>query len=192
MSKTHTVAQGETLADIARLYGFSDAQTIYEHEKNFKYNHDKNEARRLTHPDPNEIEPGATLFIPDVNPARMRCITDRKHTFIRQPLAELPLYFSVQCVDEEDHVYSACRYELTVEGEFYEGVTGPKGELAVRIPRKAKLAKLRLFPLTDAGGDLDPIDWEIDLKRAKSELGDDAGKKDGELLIDLDEAEGQQ
>ena len=57
MPKQHTVKQGESLSLIAKAYGFSDYRSIYDSNLN--------EAFRKDRPNPNAIQPGDVLTIPD-------------------------------------------------------------------------------------------------------------------------------
>ena len=72
MPETHIVKPKETIAGIAKSYGFGNWHDIYDHPANAKL--------REARPDPNLIHPGDKIFIPDKIEKNYNYATDKVHT----------------------------------------------------------------------------------------------------------------
>lgn len=176
----HIVQQGECLSSIAKQYGFSDRNTIY--------NDDRNSALRGLRPDPNVLFPGDRLTIPDKEPKLESCPTTRVHKFqLKRPEARLKLVVR----DIDGVPLSGKKYKLTVAGTLVEGVLpdgalldqpippdAVEGELTVwaeeEYPDFADTWKLKL-------GHLDPVETVQGLQARLNNLGYDCGIVDGVL-----------
>ncbi len=98
MPTRHVVKQGESLPEIARKYGFTDHRVVWEAPDNAKL--------RKRRPDPNVLEPGDVVTIPDPKPKTVQVRTGQTGAFVadaterllrlvmkdhfHQPLANVP------------------------------------------------------------------------------------------------------
>jgi N-acetylmuramoyl-L-alanine amidase len=69
----HVVKQGEHLASIAQDYGHRAWQTIWEHASN--------QSLRAARDNPNVLQPGDQVFVPDLAPRDESCATEARHRF---------------------------------------------------------------------------------------------------------------
>jgi hypothetical protein len=146
----HRVRQGECLASIAKIYGFADWQTIYDHPNN--------ENLRRRRPNPNVIYPGDCLFIPDRQQKEAAGETEQRHRF-RVRGARVTLRIFLRDMDENPHANK--RYSLLVEGQTYEGQTDSEGLIQQAVPADAEEGELRVW-LSDEPGS-EPMIWPIDI-----------------------------
>ena len=70
----HVVKQGECLSSIAKQYGFADYRTIYDHPLNAEL--------KRKRPDPNIIQPGDVVWIPDKQQKQEQRSTQQTHKFV--------------------------------------------------------------------------------------------------------------
>ncbi len=122
----HVVLPGECLSSIARRYGFSDWRTLWDFEENAEL--------RRRRPNPNVILPGDRVAIPEREARREAAPTEQRHSFRRRSHSTL-LRLLLQ--DEERRPWSGRRYELTVEGQTFEGATASDGRIEHEIPPDA-------------------------------------------------------
>ena len=71
--KTHIVKQGESVAGIAKKYGFSNWLTIY--------NHADNAELKQKRPNPNVLYPGDKVVIPEKTVKEESGATEQRHRF---------------------------------------------------------------------------------------------------------------
>ena len=179
MSDTHTVEQGEYLASIAKDHGFSEWRTIYDHPQNADL--------RKKRPNPNILLPGDEIFIPDKQPKRESCATEKKHRFkVNVPKAWLKIVLK----DSEGKPLANQPYTLTVATLTCKGTTDGAGSLHKKIPIGIQFGQLTLDDLGLAWtlkiGHLDPVhDLSEDKDLIKgvqarlNNLGFDCGDVDG-------------
>jgi N-acetylmuramoyl-L-alanine amidase len=179
MTRIHTVEQGECLSSIARRYGLASWQTIY--------NHPDNEDFRKLRENPNIIQPGDRVAIPDPEPKSLDAPTQNRN---RYRVGAEPTYLRLNVLRDIGGEGSTGRYVLEVEGlsEPMEGELGDRGAIDVVVPASASRARLRLF---DAGsgacvetlnlhiGELDPVDELSGVQARLNALCFDCGPVDG-------------
>jgi N-acetylmuramoyl-L-alanine amidase len=112
----HKVVQGECLSSIARRYGFARWRTIYDDAANADF--------RTKRPNPNIIQPGDRLYIPDHGLGSSEGATDTKHRF-RVTGETILVRFVVR--DEGWNPLGGHRYELVVNNITYKGTTDVEG-----------------------------------------------------------------
>ena len=147
----HVVKRGEWLSTIAQHYGFADWKVIYNHPDNAEF-------RRLR-PNPNVIEPGDQIVIPDPRSGSKGAGTGTSNQFrIKAQKSVLRL---VLCRADGKPLNDA-EYRLRFGDESITGKTDSDGRLEHTLPRGTVEAKLSL---PDFGrhftlkiGDLDPLD----------------------------------
>ncbi len=131
MSIDYTVHQGDCISSIANQFGFFE-DTIWYHEANAEL--------RQIRPDPNVLQPGDIVSIPDRSPKQESCGTDQRHRFVRKGI---PVMLDIQLFDE-DEPRSNLPFTVVVEGQYLEGSTDGEGRIRIGIPPGARNAELRL------------------------------------------------
>jgi N-acetylmuramoyl-L-alanine amidase len=127
---THVVRQGECFATIAREHGFP---------RDTLYNHPDNADLKKKRPNPNILQPGDEVAIPDLKPKEANVATGARHPFkIKVPKRELRLTL----LDPSGEPIAGAAYLLETEGWQFQGETSGKGELVERIPASARSATL--------------------------------------------------
>lgn len=76
MAGNYTVQQGDHLSKIAKAFGFSDYQTIW--------NDPNNAALKQLRQNPNVLFPGDSVYIPDRQTRQQSCSTDQNHPFVKK------------------------------------------------------------------------------------------------------------
>jgi len=138
MARTHTVRQGEYLARIAEVYGFSDWKYIYEHPLN--------EALRAKRPRPDVLFPGDLVQIPDTRTRTFQVATNQRHRFQLQSSNRNRL--TVFLKDDRGEALSKVGYTLNYRsrGEDFavEGTTNSDGKVEHDLPLDVECASLKL------------------------------------------------
>jgi hypothetical protein len=131
MSGTYKVQQGDHLSSIAKAFGFSDYQTIW--------NDPNNATLKALRVNPNVLFPGDTLFIPDKVPTQYPKPTDQTHQFVKhQP--DLKLCLVLEDIYEKPIAGAACT--LQVGANSFKVTTDGTGRLEQDIPPDAHAAVL--------------------------------------------------
>ncbi len=122
MPKRHTIEQGACISSIALEYGFAP-ETIWKEAANA--------ALKDLRQDPNVLNPGDVLTIPDLRPKTESGATEQKHRFLRRGVpAKLRFRAMIDDQPIADEIY-----ELHVQGqEVREGRTGADGWLEEPLP----------------------------------------------------------
>jgi len=169
----HEVKQGEHLYRIARLYGFTQLDAIWDHPGNAQLRQERD--------NPHVLYPGDLLFIPEKTEKSEPCATDRKHRFHIQGG---PLRLKLMLTDESDEPLADTRYQLRVHGEAGEGTTDGAGRLERVIVAQAEEAVLDIHELRIPIriGHLDPVDRFSGQSARLNNLGYDAGP-----VVEVDE-----
>ncbi len=164
------VQRGECLSSIADEVG---------HTVNTIWNHDQNkllQARRL---DPNVLQTGDAVFVPNLRPRKEQVSTDQHQKFCRIGVTTT---LNLTLMDKEGPRASV-PYTLEVAGEGRQGMTSPEGYLEERIPARARVAKLTVgeeeYRLVL--GALDPISDTSGVQQRLNNLGFACGPADGNL-----------
>jgi hypothetical protein len=130
----HTVAQGECVSSIADKEGFF-WESIWQH--------DRNKSIRQKRKNPNALQPGDQLFIPDIRKREESCSTAQRHRF---QLKGVPVRFNVQVLNEQGEPRAGVPFVLDIDGKVTRGEIPADGNLSEIIKPNAKLAKLTLNP----------------------------------------------
>src|SRR5688572_27156645 len=133
MAVTHTVEQGEHLAQIAEKYGFLDYMVIW--------NHPNNKALTSLRKNPNVLFPGDSLFIPDRREKKEPVPNTRVHWF-KIKIPKLRLRIVIKDYDHKPIPNLDC--ELEVDGTVHALKTAQDGLLDKEIPASAKGGSLRI------------------------------------------------
>jgi hypothetical protein len=131
MASEHTVEQGEHLSRIAKRYGFSDYRTIWDHPQNA--------ALKQKRQNPNVLNPGDRLHIPDKEVREESRSTDQKHRF-QVKSHRLTLRLVLEDIYEKPIANAPC--ELHVESEVHQLTTDGKGKIEQDIPATADNGRL--------------------------------------------------
>ena len=117
---SHTVQQGDTLAKIARMYGFREWKPIYEHGNNADF--------RKKRPNPNVIFPGDVLWVPEKTESERDALTGKRHTF-RVPASKRTL--RLRFLDAEGQPVANQEAVLEIDGR--EPIGGEKTDTDGKI-----------------------------------------------------------
>ena len=169
--RTHKVGKKECLASIAWQYGFQSWKTIYDDPANEKF--------RAKRPNPNVIQEGDELFIPDKESKETDGATDAKHKFKVKKDSWL---FRVELLDEMMKGQEDVPYTLEIEGiDPIEDMTGANGLIELLIPAQAERGTLfalgNQIDLHFAG--LNPIRQVSGVQQRLNNLGFNSGPVDG-------------
>jgi N-acetylmuramoyl-L-alanine amidase len=158
MTASHTVAQGEHLSRIAREYGFRNFNTIWDHPQNAEL--------KKKRANPNVLNPGDTLYIPDKEQKTVGRPTAQLHTFT-VPARKLMLRIVVRDFDNQPVVNSACVLEIA--DAKYNLTTNAQGRIEQAIPDTAEDGVLRIpsleIDVPVKVGHLDPAEEELGWQR---------------------------
>ncbi|WP_394849797.1 peptidoglycan-binding protein [Pendulispora brunnea] len=170
----YTVVQGDCLSTIARRFGFSDWRKIYDAPQNADF--------RQKRPNPNVIQPGDVLFVPEKTPKTVKVATGKTHRFVvRLPVVRLRLRLH----GTDGKPLAGIAYTLRAGSVERKGKTKPDGLVDEEIPADATAAELAFddYGVTKAIelGALDPIESPTGVQARLLNLGYDCGAVDGVL-----------
>src|SRR4051794_11968425 len=181
MSRKHIVQPGECMGSIARLYGFLDPASIYDHADNG--------ALRKCRGTPDILAPGDKVVIPPKRGLVFFMKPGEHRTIV---LKTVPTRLHLKVCTGHDFSFRGDKYELRVDGiqAPFKGELPKSGELDVDLPATARRAELDIFrkgierPVQrfdlDLGG-MDPVDTLTGVQARLEALGYDCGGVDGEL-----------
>lgn len=173
----HNVRRGDTIVQIARKYGFRAIAPIWDHPENA--------ALRSRRPNPFVLAQGDAVFIPDKEPEEHSCQTNQRHVFRLRGMTQ---WLHQRLLDEESRPLAGKKFELTVGGKSFDGLTDGAGEIRVQIPLDATTGDLKVW-LTDGDaascrewtlrlGHLEPVETTFGLKGHLVNLGYDCAPVD--------------
>lgn len=154
MEREHTVKLGECLTSLAAHYGFSDFAVIWSHPRNARL--------RQTRHNPNVLNPGDVVFIPEHTHKPLSRATGQSHQFVMKRATAM---LKILLQDRDGMPLSAARYTLEVAGQTRTGATAADGLLQEEVPAHATSGELTLhaldlhLPLQI--GHLDPINQGV-------------------------------
>ncbi|MBM3786570.1 MAG: hypothetical protein FJW30_19605 [Acidobacteria bacterium] len=176
----HTVVQGDCMASIAKQYGFSDWNEIFDHASNA-------ELKRLRK-NPNTLLPGDVVVIPATDDRSESAAVDQWHDF---EINTQPTFLRLKLLDGDHNIYSGRKYRLEVEGAVKEGTVGSDGLIEQEIAADAAEAQLTVFMTEDTTrggivwtlqlGHLNPLEDLTGVQARLQNLGYDPGEIDGVL-----------
>jgi hypothetical protein len=160
---THVVKQGEHLSTIASEYGFCHYETVWNDPGN-----DALRAKRDNNP--NVLNPGDEVFIPEKIQKTQNVVTTKVHVF-RVRMQTLRLILVLRDVNGIQLANSPC--ELDVDGKVTKLTTDGNGKIDRPIPITAKGGKVtsRGFEYPFLIGHLDPVDTESGQRARLANLG---------------------
>jgi N-acetylmuramoyl-L-alanine amidase len=174
----YTVVQGDCLSNIAKMFGFADWRTIY--------NHANNAAFRKKRPNPNLIYPGDELYIPDENEKTESVGTDSWHNFTLEGQKTL---VRLRLLEGDLTPLQGKKYRLEVDGKVKEGTIPGDGLLEQEISADCGEGKLTVWMDNDQTktgvlwdlklGHLDPVEENTGVQARLKNLGFDPGPIDG-------------
>ncbi len=152
MAKVHTVVQGETLTRIAKKYGFSSIDPIYQHERNAKF--------RKLRPDPAMLSPGDKVHIPDMPPQSFILQPGRQHVFVvKTPPKEV---FRLKLEDQNGDTLAGMRVSLAVGDSTIDAPVDEEGVVSLELPHGDEtVGSLSVF--VDEASELPSHTFEISL-----------------------------
>jgi N-acetylmuramoyl-L-alanine amidase len=119
----HIVKSGESLARIARHYGFRDWRLIYDHPDNADF--------RERRPDPDVLFPGDTVVIPEKEIGSASIATGALHRFrVKAPRRVL----RIRMLKPDGEPLKAAEYTLSYAGGEIEGETNDEGLIDIEVP----------------------------------------------------------
>lgn len=166
----HAVQQGECLSSIGARYGFA-ADTLW--------NLSENAALKQRRQDPNVLEAGDVVFVPELRPKSEQAGTDQRHCFKKKSGSAV---LRLQLLDPDDKPRANLPYTLAVEGRLITGRTDGQGMVEQRIDSHAQAASLIIEgedPLPLRLGGLDPVDTNAGVQQRLQNLGFACGRTDG-------------
>jgi N-acetylmuramoyl-L-alanine amidase len=173
---SHTLKRGDCLSLLGEKYGFF-WQTIWAHEKN--------QQLRQIRANPNVLEPGDVVFIPDIRLRSESCATGCVHEF---RLKGVPARFVLYLRDSDGSPPVGLQWKLQVTGgETYTGTTEGDALISKVIPPDCPSIKLTVStPDGDEEYDFDlgclqPVDTVEGIKARLLNLGFFSGEPDSNL-----------
>ena len=166
----HEVQQGECLSSIGARYGFAP-DTLWSLSENA--------ALKQRRQDPNVLEPGDVVFVPELRPKREQAGTEQKHRFRKKSGSAV---LRLQLLDPDDRPRANLTYTLAVEGRLITGRTDGQGMVEQPIDSHARSASLIIEgedPLPLRLGGLDPVDTVTGVQQRLQNLGFACGRTDG-------------
>jgi len=167
----HTVKQGEHLPGIAKKYGFSDPQKLWDLPENKTL---KDQRENL-----NELYPGDVVHIPDPETKTADAATKARHTY-KLKGGKLTLRLVLHGVDKKPISDTKCT--LSIDSQTWELTTDNDGKIEQVIPKTAQKATLSFLDTqhTLLIGHLDPV-TEVSGQQARlANLGYYQGPIDGQ------------
>ena len=156
MSGNYKVQQGDHLSSIAKAFGFSDYNTIW--------NDPNNADLKSLRVNPNVLYPGDSLYIPDKVPTQYPKPTDQVHQFVKN-VPQLTLCLVLEDLYEKPIANATC--QLQVGGTSSSVTTDGTGRIQQTIPADAHDATLIIqdpqtpfqgISIPIKIGNLDPVD----------------------------------
>lgn len=175
MTKFHTVNQGESVAIIAKKYGFPSWGALYNHADNSDF--------KTLRPNPDIIFPGDKIFIPEAQESRFNVKANQRHTFRSQAKKD-EVVMKIGAIG--GIIWSDRKVELDINGNIVESKTDAQGNAHFKLPKgHAEEAILLIYTPKDTNnpsyrvsvklGHLDPITEEIGQQARLTALGYDCG-----------------
>lgn len=179
MGTEYVVKNGDFLSKIAQEHNIGDWKKIYDHPAN--------ERLRKFRPDPNQLEPGDIVYIPDAKQNITNHATSQKHT-LKVNIEPIELKLKVML---EDEPIKNAKFELTGGSVNIQGQTDGSGQIDEKIP--SNVSSLSLSVWTDADPEnpylkttvnvaqLAPCNTLRGVKARLNNLGYDCGEVNDEL-----------
>lgn len=179
----HKVVQGDSLSSIAKGYGFSSIDEIYNHSSNSDF--------KALRPNPDVIHVGDEIFIPEVNPAKYQVELNKKTTFVRKhPKETLSLLLNFE--EDEDAQGAGIDAILIVDEIEYSSKSDADGLVEWKLPKTpTRTGIVKLFLEAEQSeathafevklGDLNPVSENTGIQARLNGLGFHCGRIDNKL-----------
>jgi hypothetical protein len=186
----HKVAQGETLSSIAKCYGFSSIDIIYDHSDNSNF--------KALRPNPDIIHAGDEIFIPEITLAKLKVALNKKVTFVlKQPKEILSLLINFE--EDEDTQGADKDAILIVDDVEYPSKSDSSGLVKWKLPKtsiRTGIVKLYLEPDQSEAthafevklGELNPVSENTGIQARLNGLGFHCGNIDSKIKDKSEEA----
>ncbi len=171
----YRVRRGDCISSIAYEHGLLH-DTLW--------NEGANAELRESRPDPNVLQTGDTVVVPDLRKGEAECATGGKHTFRRKGLPE---QLRVILKDESGEPIGDAEYMLDIDGRLVTGFTDADGLLEETIPPNARHGRLTIGEGDEACvyemvlGALDPVSDLFGAQQRLRNLGFASVPIDGEM-----------
>lgn len=173
MPTVHRVRAGECMTSIAEKAGLY-WETIWQDPAN--------DSLRALREDPNVLQPGDLVTIPDVRPKKIQRGAGARHSFTRRGI---PARVEVVLRDSDGSAISDEPYVLTIGQSRHEGTTDGSGRVEGFLPAGATQGVIELPGLGVSWpillGQLDPIESNEGVQQRLANLGYPCGRADGEI-----------
>jgi hypothetical protein len=169
MATNYTIKQGDHVSKLAKQFGFADFATIWDDPNNA--------ALKQLRKNPNVLNPGDQLFIPDKQLKKVGRQTGATHRF-KARVVPLMLRVVVKNVDDTPLANTSCK--LQVAGKTFPLTTDKNGKIEQEIPRDSETAQLVVLDqnIPIRIGHLDPVDQVSGYRARLNNLGYHAGSSD--------------
>jgi N-acetylmuramoyl-L-alanine amidase len=171
----HVVDQGDWLSKIAKWYGISKWQSIWDHPQNARLRDERQ--------DPNILYPGDRVYIPAIRQKEDSGSTEQRHKY---RLIGDRIKLNLKLIDEEKQPRANVPYKLTIDGESFHGLifekrTDGQGRITQDIPVNSEMGYLKVDNqvIQLHLGHLDPIETVSGTQARLANLGYDPGPIDG-------------
>lgn len=179
MPHRYVIQDGDSVIKLSEQYGFA-ADTIWSDSANA-------DLKKLR-PDMNVLVPGDVVVIPGKKLKKEKRPTGKRHRFRRKGV---PALFRLQLFDG-DWPRKNQKYQLTVDGQQFEGTTDDKGVLQQYVPTGAAEGQLVIgtdqASFTLKFGFLRPASDLAGVQRRLANMGFDCGNTDGDFTDQTVEA----
>jgi hypothetical protein len=153
MSTIHKVVQGEHISGIARQYGYTDYQTIW--------NHPDNADLKTQRQNPNVLYPGDSVSIPDKAPKQLPKPTDQRHKFTKQ---DSPLSLQIKLAKSYLGPIANTQCQLSVDTDQYDLTSDGTGLIQHSISKTATKARLVINDTITVKGQKVPWPTQLDIQ----------------------------
>ena len=143
----YTVKQGDHISSIAKAYGFTDWETIW--------NDGNNAELKQLRKNPNVLYPGDQVYIPEKEPRIEPRPTEKRHKFLKH---KQPLKLRLVLEDLYEKPIANADCELTLDGTTYHVTTDGDGRIEQPIKPDVKTGTIIIHdPQTPFQSDVLPI-----------------------------------
>lgn len=153
MPGIHTVIPGDHMSSIAEQYGFTKYETIW--------NHPENAGLKSLRKNPNVLNPGDQVYIPDREIKTLDRPVDALHSFTRAT-EDLKLRIVLNRMYNKPYASTPCT--LLVGLDKTDLTTDGNAQIEQTIKRQVVDASVKVDDQIQVGGETVPIEREVDFK----------------------------
>lgn len=178
----HEVQQGECLLTIAEQYGFL-WKSIWDHPSNSQL---KSERK-----DPNVLQPGDIVRVPDLRVKQYARATEKRHKFLKKiDKAKV----RIQVLDYEHRPRKNVNYVANLDGKIQRGTTDGEGYFLIKAPPTAQNLRVEVTEKGETDlyefrlGHVDPVESMSGVRQRLINLGYDCAPGEGPVDDELTSA----